>query len=68
MDKKVTEVSFDKDDLLGSLTHIKRQKEAIKSFSYEIAEIRRAVYEKYLEIGFSPAEALELCKRPIGEL
>lgn len=68
MAKDIKEISFQKDDLLGGLEHIKRHKDSLIEYMKIMSEIRRAAYENYLKLGFSSEEALELCKRPLGEL
>lgn len=60
---KITSIpNIDRDKARAALETLKRNVEIICETSVVLARIRRASYEAHLAQGFTPAEALELCK------
>ena len=55
-----------KSDLKAALEAVKRDKDATLEYIAVIAEFRYTSYKAHIDQGFTPEEALELCKNVLG--
>ena len=55
--------TIEADELKASCALLKRQAPIFMEFSKTLAEIRMASYSAHIEEGFSPEQALDLCKQ-----
>lgn len=64
MDDKpeLTVIETAEDKLRGSVEAIKRLLPVLLEAAPEIAQMRKALYDEYIRVGFKPEEALNLCK------
>jgi len=53
----------DKNDLKANLEILKRSMPELKEHIKLTAEMRKASYDSHIETGFTPEQALELCKQ-----
>jgi hypothetical protein len=51
----------DKDEMLAAISLLKRHLPAIKERAVIMAEIRKASFDAYIDKGFTPEQALQLC-------
>lgn len=51
------------DEIRAAVESLKRNAEAFMEMGVVMARIRRAHFTAYIAEGFTPAEALELCKK-----
>ena len=63
-DGDIKEVNFKKDKMAGNVEAIKREFENLVGVAVEAARLRKAAYDKYIELGFDEDQSLELCKQP----
>lgn len=52
----------DKDEMRAALEQMKRSLPVYKEHAGILAKIRKASYDAHIAEGFTPAQALELCK------
>lgn len=50
------------DEFLGALDALKREVPGLMEYAKIVAQLRFAAYRAYIEEGFTPEQALELCK------
>lgn len=63
MDDKIRILDLgDKNEMRAALEQLKRSLPVWKEQAAVIAEIRKASYDAHIEQGFTPDQALELCK------
>lgn len=62
MTDRITLLPTTKDELQGSLDAFVKLVPYMVNIAPEIAMLRKSFYDAYVEAGFTPGEALELCK------
>lgn len=56
---------IDKDKLRANMEQMKRELPVYIEYTMLVAEIRRASFDAHMAQGFTPQQALELCKEPM---
>lgn len=64
----VHEVNFqgEQDKLMAAIEALQRNAGAMIQYNDCLAKLRKRSYDSHITAGFTPAEALELCKNVIG--
>jgi chromosome segregation ATPase len=58
----LTSIPGKTDEFKAAIEHLKRQMDSAIEYATLKAHLQRAAYNAYMKEGFTPAEALELCK------
>ena len=61
----IVEANFqgEQDKLLAAVEAMQRNAEVLVQYNHVLAGIRRKSYQSHIDAGFTPPEALELCKQ-----
>jgi len=63
MKDKIKLIEFEsKDEMRASLEQLKRGLSVFTEYAVIVAEVRKASYDAHIKQGFTPVQALELCK------
>lgn len=60
--KDLVRVPTAQDKLRGEVEAIKRLLPVLSEAAPEIAQMRKRMFDEYLKVGFTPDQALQLCK------
>lgn len=62
MKDKLTVIGGDKNEMRAALEQMKRSLPIYREHAVTLAKIRKASFDAHIAEGFTPAQALELCK------
>ncbi|QXN72738.1 hypothetical protein RCZAHN_129 [Rhodobacter phage RcZahn] len=60
--KDLVKVPTAQDKLRGEVEAIRRLLPVLSEAAVEIAQMRKRMYDEYIRVGFTPDQALQLCK------